>query len=199
LEAKLFVNFYEIFELEPSARPEDIERRFRALARQFHPDNRATGDRDRFDAIVEAHETLKDGDKRAQYHEHNRTHLPPLPEFAEEVRAEDDTRDGEDTRPASGVSDDIGIGRDVTIQNRILTLLYQKRRQHIRDPGIGNAELEHLSGCPPEHLEFHIWYMREKRWIATGENGTLAITIDGVDRAASIYQEHAKKLITDQT
>ena len=78
-------------------------------------------------------------------------------------------------------------------------MLYFKRRRNVREPGIGSAELEHLSGCPYEHLEFHLWYLKAKGWIATGEDGLLAITIDGVDRASMIHQEFAKKLLTDQS
>jgi hypothetical protein len=47
-------------------------------------------------------------------------------------------------------SDSKGIERDVDMQNRLLSILYVKRRQNIRDPGIGNFELERLLGCPAE-------------------------------------------------
>jgi hypothetical protein len=56
-----------------------------------------------------------------------------------------------------------------------------------------------LSGCPREHLEFHLWYLKEKGWIGRLENGTLAIPVEGVDRANS--EHHRKtttKLVTDQ-
>jgi hypothetical protein len=46
-------------------------------------------------------------------------------------------------------------------------------------------ELERLSDCPREHLEFHLWYLKAKGWIARQENGTLAITVEGIDRANS--------------
>jgi hypothetical protein len=78
-------------------------------------------------------------------------------------------------------------------------MLYVQRRQNINDPGIGNHELERVSGCPREHLEFHLWYLKEKGWIGRLENGTLAITVEGVDRANS--EHHRKttiKLLTDQ-
>jgi hypothetical protein len=42
-----------------------------------------------------------------------------------------------------------------------------------------------LLACPAEHLQFHIWYLKEKGWIRRTENGMLAITIEGVDRADS--------------
>jgi hypothetical protein len=96
--------------------------------------------------------------------------------------------DGEDT------------DRDVDIQDNLLSMLYVQRRRNIREPGLGDAELERLSGCPAEHLEFHLWYLKAKGWISRSEDGLLAITIDGVDRANIVHQERrARKFITDQT
>jgi hypothetical protein len=45
-----------------------------------------------------------------------------------------------------------------------------------------------VSGCPREHLEFHLWYLKAKGWIARLENGMLAITVEGVDRAHSEHR-----------
>jgi curved DNA-binding protein CbpA len=197
MEVRGFVNYYEVLELAPSASTKAVERRFRHLARLYHPDNHATGDRSRFDAILEAHNTLKDAGKRAKYHADHQPHLPPFSPSAEEegepVAAEEDADDGE------AFFDGLGIDKDLSVQNNLLILLYLRRRRNVREPGIGNAELERLSGCPAEHLDFHIWYLKAKGWIATGDDGLLQITIDGVDRAALIYKENAKKLITDQS
>ena len=63
------------------------------------------------------------------------------------------------------------------------------------DPGIGNFELERVLGCPAEHLEFHVWYLKEKGWIKTTESGTLAITVEGVDRA---NRNPRQKLVIDE-
>jgi curved DNA-binding protein CbpA len=198
MEAKSFVDYYEILDASPSDSSDAIERRFRNLARRYHPDNMETGDRSRFDAVVEAHNTLRDVAKRAQYHQDHHHHLPPFsPSVADDggpAEAEDD-----EAEEAALFSHNLGIDRDVHVQNNLLILLYLQRRRNIKEPGIGNAELERLSGCPTEHLEFHIWYLKEKGWIGRGEDGLLSITIDGVDRAATIYQESAKKLITDQS
>lgn len=197
MDAELFVNFYELLELDAAASAEAVERQFRQMVRRYHPDNIATGDRTRFDSIVEAHETLRHPLKRALYDEQHRRHCPPPPPGPDDgVEA---GAEGGDDAPAEGVPDEMGIGRDLAVQNAILTLLYQRRRQHIKEPGLGNAELEQLSGCPHEHLEFHLWYLKQKRWIAVEETGLLAITIDGVDRAAAIYRESAGKMLTDQT
>ena len=86
---------------------------------------------------------------------------------------------------AEEASNTKGIEWDVVIQDKLLSLLYVKRRKDISDPGIGDSELERLSGCPREHLEFHLWYLKAKGWIGRTENGMLAITVEGVDRANS--------------
>jgi curved DNA-binding protein CbpA len=196
MEAERFVNYYDVLGLSPGASFEAIGHRFRDLARRYHPDNQATGDRSRFDVLVEAHDILKDEVRRARYHEDHRRHFPSY-------SPEESGRPGADSRPGGGeketLIDSLGIERDNAIQNNLLTLLYFRRRRNIREPGIGDAELERLSGCPPEHLEFHVWYLKAKGWIATGEDGLLAITIDGVERVAHLYRESANRLITDQS
>ena len=198
MDARSFVDYYGVLELGPGASSEAIAHRFRHLALRYHPDNQATGDRAKFDAIVEAHDVLRDADRRARYHEDNPHHLPPYwPQIDEVIGAAtvEEAANSDDEEP---FIDGFGIDRDISIQNNLLTLLYLRRRRNIREPGIGDAELERLSGCPPEHLEFHVWYLKAKGWIATGEDGLLAITIDGVDRAAHLYREGAK-LITNQS
>ena len=98
------------------------------------------------------------------------------------------------------VRDAKGIAQGIDIQNKVLSLLYVKCRRNVREPGIGEFELERLSGCPAEHLEFHIWYLKEKGWIRRNENGTLAITVEGVDRAATEYhRKTTNNLLTDQS
>ena len=73
-----------------------------------------------------------------------------------------------------------------------------KRRQDISEPGVGDLELERFLGCPAEHLQFHLWYLKEKGWVRTLENGLLAITVEGVDRAHSEpHPQTAIKLLKD--
>jgi predicted transcriptional regulator of viral defense system len=46
--------------------------------------------------------------------------------------------------------------------------------------------LEELLGCPREHLEVTLWYLREKGFIQRADNGRYLITIDGFDEAEQI-------------
>jgi curved DNA-binding protein CbpA len=181
VEGSEFIDFYEILEISPNANSETIDRIFRYFAQRYHPDNPDSGDRDRFDIVMEAYNTLRDPEKRAQYDIQHKNHSA----FRWKL--------------ANDASDRKGIERDVDVQNRLLSMLYVKRRQNVSDPGIGNFELETMLGCPAEHLEFHIWYLKEKGWIRRTESGTLAITVEGVDRANSEHQRDPHhKLLTDQ-
>jgi curved DNA-binding protein CbpA len=206
MEVSGFIDYYEILDVSPNADIETIERKFRSLALRYHPDNQASGDRHRFDLVLEAHSALRDAERRARYHRDHQHYFDARWPPAEDAGAGETAKPAEGPGEAEGAAageapaDDHGIARDVDIQNRLLTLLYLRRRRNIREPGIGDAELERMSGCPPEHLEFHVWYMKEKGWIRRGDDGMLTITIDGVDRATHIHQtEAAKKLITDQS
>ena len=177
-----FIDFYEVLEISPNANSGTIERMFRYFAQLYHPDNRDSGDRDRFDIVLEAHRTLADPVKRAEYDVRYKSQFESRWKLAREA------------------GDRNGIERDFELQMRLLSLLYVRLRQNIRDPGIGNVELETLLGCPAEHLEFHVWYFREKGWAQRTEKGTLAITVDGVDRIKSEYGGGAPgKFLTDQT
>ncbi|MET3597472.1 curved DNA-binding protein CbpA [Mesorhizobium shonense] len=163
----MFTDYYELLEISPNANAETIERIFRYFAMRYHPDNRETGNESRFSDIVEAHNMLKDPAKRAQYDIQYKHHLGRGKELSEQAR------DGK------------GFERDSIIQFKVLSLLYARRRQDVHNPGIGDEELERLSGCPREHLEFHLWYLKSKCWIARTENGMFAITVEGIDRADS--------------
>jgi hypothetical protein len=48
---------------------------------------------------------------------------------------------------AEQASDSNGIARDADIQDKLLSILYVKRRQDTHEPGVGSVDLERLSGC----------------------------------------------------
>jgi len=179
--ASEFIDYYELLEISPRANSETIERIFRYFAQRYHPDNPQTGNRSRFDVILEAHNTLKDPIKRARY----------------------DIQYENRTRARSKLVDEVNGTKgwqDTDLQNKLLSLLYVKCRQNVRDPGVDNLELERLTRCPAEHLEFHLWYLKEKGWIKRTESGRLAITVEGVDRANSEHEgKMTNNLLSDQS
>lgn len=58
-------NYYSILEIDKNASDEDIKRSYRKLAREHHPDK--GGDKNLFQEIQEAYETLSDPNKKQQY------------------------------------------------------------------------------------------------------------------------------------
>ncbi len=157
-------DYYEILQVSPRADRDMIERVYRYLAHRFHPDNRETGDAERFTEIVDAYEVLSSGAKRAKY----------------DLRYED-VREAR-WRLFSQETTDDDVGTDRRIRLAIMSILYIVRRNNPGEPGVGAMELERLLECPEPVVRFHCWYLKENSWIVRLETGFLAITALGVDR-----------------
>jgi hypothetical protein len=163
-DVKAFEDYYETLQLSSNADPETIDRVYRILVRRYHPDNQETGNTEKFNRVVKAHKVLSDPDQRAAYdvtYEDNRSTVLKI--F------------GETKNPES-------YEGDRKVFEGILSLMYVSRRREADRGGMGVVQLERLLGCPAKHLEFHMWYLREKGWVQRLENGMFAITAAGVDR-----------------
>jgi curved DNA-binding protein CbpA len=175
-------DLYEILEISPNASQETIDRVFRHLAQRYHPDRAGVGQSDRFDQIVKAHDILRDPEKRAAYDARHFKNVDYQWSLVEEA-VDTDT-----------------FERDRRIQERVLSVLYIQRKRDMRSPGFGVFEIERMTGCPQEMLEFHLWYLREKGWIMRTEDGKLAITGNGVDQTLAFHQNAgAQRRITRDT
>lgn len=63
-----FKDYYKVLGVEPGAGEAEIKQAYRRLARKFHPDvSKEKGAEDRFKAINEAYEVLRDKEKRTEY------------------------------------------------------------------------------------------------------------------------------------
>jgi curved DNA-binding protein len=63
-----FKDYYETLGVEPTAGEGEIKNAYRRLARKYHPDvSKEPGAEERFKAVNEAYEVLRDKDKRAEY------------------------------------------------------------------------------------------------------------------------------------
>ena len=60
-------DFYEILGVSKTATDEEIKRAFRKKAKEYHPDNKQTGDETKFKEVGEAYAILSDPNKRRQY------------------------------------------------------------------------------------------------------------------------------------
>ena len=157
-------DYYEILQVSPRADRETIERVFRHLANRYHPDNRDSGDADKFSELVAAHDVLCDAAKRAAYDvSYERVRESRWRIFNQ------DSATGE-------------IANDARVRLAILSLLYVARRNNILEPGVGIIELERVLSVPVSVLEFQMWYLRENGWVERLVSGHFAITAPGVDK-----------------
>jgi molecular chaperone DnaJ len=60
-------DYYELLGVNKDSSREEIKKAYKKLARKYHPDNRDTGDADKFKKINEAAAILSDDKKRQQY------------------------------------------------------------------------------------------------------------------------------------
>jgi curved DNA-binding protein CbpA len=176
-----FVDYYEVLQLSPNASGDTIERVYRILAKRYHPDNVDTGDAQMFAQLREAFDVLSSTESRAKYdvrHEQNRS-------MTWKVFAQDTAGDGREN--------------DRRLLHGILSVLYIARRRDPLNGGLGTVTLEKILGCPAQHLEFPLWYLKERGWMQRLDNGMLAITADGVDKLDSDPMLPANRLLTSAT
>jgi hypothetical protein len=159
------LDYYEILQLSPRADPDTIHRVFRALAQRYHPDNRESGNEETFKQVLAAYEVLSDPERRAAFDakrlDSNRVRwrIFNQPQAAVGAEAEKSKRQG------------------------VLSLLYARRLGEPGQPFMSPQEFEELLGCPREHLEFTLWYLKDSGLISRQDNGRYAITVKGVDHA----------------
>jgi curved DNA-binding protein CbpA len=157
------VDFYEVLQISPNADADTVQRVFRMLAQRFHPDNKETGNADRFRALHEAYTVLSVPEKRAQYDVHHQALRQERWRFAASVKSNDDF--------------------DIEHQVRctILEILYSRRRAEPSNPAFSPYDLSQLTGQPREHLEFTFWYLGQKKFVTRDDQSKLTITAEGVD------------------
>ena len=156
-------DYYEVLQLSPRADAETLHRVYRMLAQRYHPDNRATGNEEMFKRILEAYRVLNDPEQRAAYDvrrrgtERRRWKIFQEPGAADGVEAEQRKRRG------------------------ILALLYMRRMREPAHPGVSIRDFEELLDCPRDHLEFSLWFLKERGFLRRSDRGLYEITVDGAN------------------
>src|SRR5213596_2401530 len=158
-----FVDYYEMLRVSPGAELESVQRVHRALAARYHPDNKETGNLERFLKVNEAFKVLSDPEKRKEFDSTYKTRKEnPLPVFLTKEFTE-------------------GVDGEINRRIGLLCLLYTQRRINQILPALSVLEIEQMMFIPREHLLFTVWYLKAKRYIAQDDRSSLMITADGID------------------
>ena len=170
-----FTDYYELLQVSPNAELDTIQRVFRLLAQRFHPDNTETGNEPLFQQMLKAYQTLSDPVSRAAYDAQHRAQVKlnwKIFDQSSEVSSQQDER-----KKREGV----------------LAVLYRKRQFSPDVAGMNLREIEDLIGIPREHLEFTIWYLKERGDIKIGDNGRFFISIKGVESYENLSMPAAEE------
>lgn len=158
-----FVDYYELFQIQPGAEPDSITRVYRILAARFHPDNAETGNLEKFLLVKEAYKVLSDPELRKEYDKGFETKKDaPMPVFLTKEFTE-------------------GIDGESNRRMGVLCLLYTRRKTNQAQPALSVLELENMMFLPREHLVFTIWYLKSKRFVVSDDRSSLMITAEGID------------------
>ena len=156
---------YEQLQLHMKADQETIQRVYRLMAQRFHPDNKESGNAERFRVITDAYRVLSDPEQRAAYDIATQLHRTRRWKIFDQSAASNAL--GDEKRKRAGV----------------LGALYTKRLNEPESAVLSIQDLEELLGVPREHLEFALWYLKGQGQIVRTDSGKYSITIKGVDAA----------------
>lgn len=171
-----FVDYYAALRVHPECDARTLEIAYRNLAKIYHPDHPETADVAKFNELIEAYRALKDHGKRLAYDVRYSAHTGFSFSAADTILAEE--------RAALS---------DADVHAETLMYLYKRRRERASDPGVGSYELQRVLDCSDEAFEFHAWYLKAKGLIEITEQGSLAITIAGVDHVISTSRSVAQE------
>jgi len=157
------VNYYDLLQINPAAEIETIERVYRILASRYHPDNKETGDDERFRLLNEAYQVLRDPAKRREYDKQfEAAPAGPLAIFLGKDFAD-------------------GIDSESKIRIGVLCLLYSKRRANPDFAALSLLDMENIMAFPRERLLFALWYLRAKKLVVQDDRSSFIISAEGVD------------------
>jgi curved DNA-binding protein CbpA len=170
-------DYYQVLQVSRSADVDTIRRIFHVLAQRYHPDNRETGNQDKFRQVVDAHSVLSDPEKRA---------------------AHDVFLAGEDKvryKIFDSLQSTEGVQAEVRKRQGILRLLYAKRLTDTQQPSMRGRDFVEMLACPLEHLEFALWMLREQRLIYRSDSNHFEITVQGVEAFEADQKDYGKKAL----
>jgi len=154
---------YEIMQLSPNADQDTIGRVYRILAQRYHPDSPGTGNKETFIKLCEAHQILSNPEQRAKY----------------------DARYRETKQIHWKIFDRTEASKGPEAEKRkrqgILEMLYTKTVHDPERASMSIIEFEQMLGCPREHLETALWYLKGKGYVKRADNGRFTITVAGFD------------------
>ena len=154
-------DYYEFLQISPHADQDTIHRVYRFLAARLHPDNKETGHAENFQLLKKAYDVLSNPVTRSAY----------------------DAARGHQEQPPISATVDFMDALDGEVNRRlaVLAILYYRRRTTPNFPEVTLAEIEDRMGFPRDYLDFTMWYLVKKGYVARADNAQFTLSAEGVD------------------
>ena len=159
-----FQDHYKVLGIEPNADSETIQRAYSQLARKYHPNNTATGDKVKFDAANLAYEVLSDPAGKLAF---------------DTLRSGGVEREG--PLQFSGIGFFRMVADEQTHRLALMCVLYDRRRQKASRPGISYRQIESLMTTTSDDILFSITYLKQRGLVLQDDKSNVQITVQGMD------------------
>lgn len=161
------VDHYTVLQVSTTAEPSTIDSAYDFLSQRYHSSSPATANPLIYNRLVEAYQVLSDPLKRTAYESERSLN-----------------KNG--AAVAKGDRNRVTITR---IRNEMLELLYWRRVESPYKPVITIHEFETILKLPKDQMEFNLWFLRDKGFIARNDNACFVITAEGVAAAEKLASE----------
>ena len=158
-----FQDHYDVLGVDPKSDSETIQQAYSTLAQKFHPNNAPTGNKEKFDAVNLAYETLAD---------------PLLRREFDKVKG---VGQDEGSPTFSGVEFFDALGREASLRATLLCILYDRRRTNPLRPSLSMRQIENMLDWTSEELVFTLWYLKQRNMVRSDDKSSLQITVEGMD------------------
>jgi curved DNA-binding protein CbpA len=158
-----FQDHYAVLDVDPQADSDAIQAAYAKLAQRYHPNNAASGDAEKFEAVNLANEVLSDAELRSGF---------------DKIKG---VGQDQSTPKFTGVNFFDAFGREKLLRVALLCVLYDRRQTKPAMPSMSMRHLEGILETTPEELAGVLWYLKQRNLVRSDDKSSLHITVDGMD------------------
>jgi len=158
-----FQDHYAVLDIDPKADSDEIQAAYAKLAQRYHPNNSATGDAEKFEAVNLAYEVLSDAELRSGF---------------DKIKG---VGQDQGAPKFTGVDFFEALGREALLRVALLCVLYDRRKLKPLAPSISVRHLETILDSTSDELTSVLWYLKQRNLVRSDDKSSLHITVDGMD------------------
>jgi curved DNA-binding protein CbpA len=158
-----FQDHYITLGIDPGADTETIQIAYLKLIEKYGPDNGETANPEKLEIINGAYETLSDPQLRKEF---------------DKVKGVTGDRG---SPMFAGVQFFEILGQQVGLRGAILSVLYDRRRTRPSTPALSMRQLENMLEADIEAMNFALWYLKQRNFVANDDKSSLQISAAGMD------------------